>query len=93
MCSLLTRGLFLRHDIIACFTLHVLLALHNVVNIARFPVVEIDPIIALLGGSLVRADQLPISEDPLNRISSHLFPSEVISELVVHRHRSNALHV
>ena len=90
MCSVLARGLFLRHDVTACFALHMVNSLHNVVNNARFHAVEINPIIVLLGDPLVRADQLLISEGPLNRVSSHF---QVNSELVVHMYRLTELHV
>ncbi len=40
---MLTRGLFLPHDVIALLTLHMVSTLHNVVNDAKFDVVETGP--------------------------------------------------
>ena len=80
---MLTRGLSFRHDLSACFTLYVLLSLHNVINNARLLVVEINPTV-LLGNFLVRADQLLISKGAPNGICSHFLPPEVISEPVNH---------
>ena len=81
---MLTRGLSFCHDVIAGVQLYVLLALQNVVNNARLLVVVINPIRALLGNFLVRADQLLISKGPLKRVCPHFLPSEVVSEPVIY---------
>ena len=74
MYLMLTRGLLLVHDVIAAFALQ---ALHNVVNIAKFHVVETSPMSILLGEILVIIDQLLYYKGPLKEFLPHLPLPEV----------------
>ena len=93
---MLTRELFLPHDVIVDSPLHMVETLQNVVDDARFHVVETGPIIALLEDSPVRVNRLLDSKRPLRGFSlflSHFLLSEVICERVFHTQHLTAKHV
>ena len=73
--SMLTRGLFLPDDVIASFTLQ---ALHNVVIIAKFPVIETSSTLTFLGDFLVSIDQLLDSKELLEEFLFHFPRPEVV---------------
>ena len=87
---MLTRGLLLGHDVILAFALQ---ALHNVVNNAKFHVVETSPTSAFLGDFLVSIDQLVDSKSLLKEFLSHsLLPMVAfITALFVYTTRVNLL--
>ena len=66
---MLTRQLLFVHDVIVAFALQ---ALHNVVNNAKFHMVETSPMSILLGDILVSIDQLLDYKGPLKKFLPHL---------------------
>ncbi len=72
---MLTRGLPLVHNVIVAFALQ---ALHNVVNNAKFHVVESSPTSTFLGNFLVSIDELLDSKGLLKEFLSHFPLPEVV---------------
>ncbi len=72
---MLTRGLFLAHGAIACYTLQ---TPHNVVNNAKSNVVETNLLMAVLGDFLVSVNQFLDSKGTLMEILSHFLLPEVV---------------
>ncbi len=75
---MLTRGSLLVHGVILLLALQ---ALHNVVNIAKFLVVETNPMSTFLGDFLVSIDHLLDYKDPLKEFLPHLPLPEVVLRL------------
>ena len=65
----------MRLDVILAFTLQ---APHNVVNNAKFHVVETSPTLAFLGDFLVNVDQLLDSKSLLEEFFSHFLLPKVV---------------